>query len=236
MSYRVVKKWIPLVCLLLLLALALYFHLYRFLSFDMLRSYHQQLLFWTQQHYWLAVLGFMAIYIVAVAISIPGATLLTLMGGFLFGIVMGTVYVACSATMGATIVFLSVRTAFGAWLAQRATGWMAKLEQGFQRNAFNYLLTLRLMPIFPFWLVNIVPALLNVSLRTFIIASFLGMLPGVVVYITIGHGLSQLFASGQTPNLGIIFTPSILLPLIGLGILSLLPTIHRWWQHRGKHE
>ena len=175
----------------------------------------------------------MGTYIIAVAISIPGAVILSLIGGFLFGIILGTLYVIISATIGATIIFLAARSAFHALLLAKATPWLEKMEKGFQKNALQYLLFLRLIPLFPFWLVNIVPALLNVRLRTYIIATFFGIIPGVLVYVSVGNGLDTLFQTGQTPDLGIIFKPAILLPLLGLAILSLIPVIFKKW--KGKH-
>ncbi len=217
-----------------LFGLFFYFHLYQYLSFDALKEYRQQLLMWTAQHYLLMMISFMAVYIIAVATSVPGATFLTLAGGFLFGITLGTVYVVISATLGSILVFLAVKTVVGSWLVERASGWVARLEKGFQENAFNYLLTLRLVPLFPFWLVNIVPAILNVPLRTFIITTAFGIIPGSLVYVMLGNSLGILFEQGRTPDLGIIFQPYILIPLLGLAFLSLLPVFYK--QIKGKNE
>ncbi len=223
-------------CLILLLVVFFYFHLYRYLSFDVLQKYRHQLLDWTNLHTFLAVLFYMLIYITVVAISVPGATFLTLTGGFLFGIILGTFYVVLSATIGATILFLAVKTSLGELLTQRVGKRMAKLEAGFQKNQFNYLLTLRLIPIVPFWLINIVSALLNVRLRTFITATALGIIPGSLIYVMLGNGLGYLFDSGKTPDLKIIFEPKILIPLLGLAALSLLPVIYRTIKGSAPHE
>lgn len=228
------RRWIPLFIIVLLLIAIVHFHWYTYLSFASLSAHRQLLLAWTAQHYVLSVLCFIGIYIIAVAASVPGAVFLTLAGGFLFGIFAGTLYVVIGATIGATLLFLAVKTALGAWLAKRASGWVSKLEAGFQKNAFNYLLTLRLIPLFPFWLVNIVPALLNMSLRTFIMGTFLGIIPGSLVYVLVGNGLGHVFDTGKTPNLGIIFSPPILIPLIALALLSLVPIIYQ--RFKGKHH
>lgn len=221
------KRWSLLILILAGLFGFFYFHLYEYLTFTSLKQHRSWLLQLTEQHYLAAVLLYMAIYIVAVAVSVPGATILTLAGGFLFGVIFGTVYVVISATIGATLLFLAVRSALGEWLANKAEGWLKKMERGFQENAFNYLLVLRLVPLFPFWIVNIVPALLNIRLRTFISATFLGIVPGSLVYVAVGSGLSSLFAANQTPNLKIIFAPNILLPLIGLAVLAVLPILYK---------
>jgi len=234
MQYKL-ARWFFLGIFLLLIAAVLYFHLYRYLSFQTLQHYRNQLIAWTTQHYVLTVISFIVIYMLAVALSVPGAIFLTLTGGFLFGMVWGTFYVVIGATLGAILIFLLVKSLLGEWLAKRAHGWIAKMEQGFRQNAFSYLLMLRLIPIFPFWLVNIVPALLNVKLRTFIYATALGIIPGSFVYAWVGHGMGYLLDRNQAPNLGIILTPPILLPLLALALLSLVPVIYQRWQGK-KHE
>lgn len=220
-------RLMPLMILVLALILVVYFKLYQYLTFTALQQHRQLLVQWAEQHYLVTVLVFMFTYIIAVAISVPGAVFLTLVGGFLFGLVWGTVYVVVSATAGATLLFLAINTSLGHWLSKRANHWIKTMEAGFKRNAFNYLLILRLIPLFPFWLVNIVPAILNVPLRTFIVATFVGIIPGSFVYVSVGNGLNQLFSSGKQPDLGVIFKPAILIPLIGLALLSLLPVVYK---------
>jgi uncharacterized membrane protein YdjX (TVP38/TMEM64 family) len=222
-----IQRWLPLLILLGLLGIFFTFRLDRYLSFASLRDHRALLLFWTQSHFVLSSLLFMMCYTLSVAISIPGAVFLTLAGGFLFGVLWGVVLVVISATLGATLLFFAVRTALGEWLAQRASGWVSRMRQGFQHNAFSYLLTLRLIPLFPFWVVNIVPALLDVSAKTFITATLIGIIPGSFVYVLVGNGLSQVFAANQTPNLGIIFEPQVLGPLLALAALSLIPPLYQ---------
>jgi len=225
-------RWIPLLIIIMVLAFIIYFRWYEYLSFHSLQQHHLQLETWTAQHYWLAVVLFMAIYIIAVAVSIPGATILTLTGGFLFGIVPGTIYVVLSATIGATLIFLAVKTALGSYLEEKAGGWVSRMEHGFQKDAFNYLLFLRLVPLFPFWVINIVPALLDVRLRVFALATFLGIIPGGLVYVLVGHGLGSIFERNQTPNFSIIFEPQILIPILALAILSIVPIIYKKWKRK----
>lgn len=229
------RRLLPLLVLIVLLVLFFYFQLNRYLSFNSLQEHRTTLLAWTKTHYLLAVLTFMGIYIVAVAISVPGAVFLTLASGFLFGIVLGTIYVVISATIGATFVFFAVRSALNEWLSKKTAGWIVTMRQGFRKNAFSYLLILRFIPLFPFWVVNIVPGLLNVKAKTFILATFIGIIPGSLIYVLVGNGLGLVFDKGEKPNLSIIFSPEILLPLIGLALLSLLPIIyHRFY--RNEHE
>lgn len=233
-----IHRWLPLLVLIGLLVLFFSLHLDKYLSFNALRENHALLIAWTQTHYFIAPLIFIVFYTTAVAISIPGAVLLTLTGGFLFGVFWGVLFVVISATLGATILFFAVRTALGDWFAQKASGWIERMCQGFQHNAFSYLVTLRLIPLFPFWAVNIVPAFLNIRAKTFITATFIGIIPGTTVYVMVGNGLSQIFAANQTPNLGIIFELQILGPLLALAVLSLMPVLYQFLtrKHQNHHS
>src|SRR3990167_1347136 len=229
---KYIKHWVLLAILIVLLSLFFYFRLYRYLSFESLKSNRELLLAWSQRYYAWIVLGFMAIYIIVVACFIPGATFLTLTSGFMFGIGLGTLLVIVSATIGAFIVFLAVELALREWVAKKTLKWLKLMEQGFQRNAFSYLLFLRLVPLFPFWLVNIIPALLGVSKRTFVIATFIGIIPGSFVYVLVGNGLGRVFDANEAPNLGIIFDPKVFFPLLALALLSLVPVIYKTIQRR----
>ncbi len=220
-------RWLPLLIILIAFGGIIYFRWYEYLSFSSLQQQHQQLQRWTSQHYVLVVFIYMLTYIIAVALSVPGAIFLTLAGGYLFGIVPGTIYVVISATIGACIIFTAVKTALGRWLEDKASGWVSRMEKGFQENAFSYTLFLRLVPLFPFWVVNIVPALLDVRLRIFVVATFLGIIPGSFVYVLVGNGLGSILKTGQQPNLGIIFQPQVLVPLVALALLSLLPILYK---------
>jgi uncharacterized membrane protein YdjX (TVP38/TMEM64 family) len=174
----------------------------------------------------------MAIYAAVIALSVPGGAVLTIAGGFLFGTLPATLYVVVAATLGATILFLIARTALGDPLRARAGPWLRRMEAGFAENALSYLLVLRLIPIFPFWLVNLVPAFLGVGLGTYVLGTFFGIIPGSFVYASVGNGLGAVFDAGETPDVGIIFEPSILVPIVGLAVLALLPVAHRKFKAR----
>jgi uncharacterized membrane protein YdjX (TVP38/TMEM64 family) len=176
----------------------------------------------------IAALLYIALYAVLVALSVPGAAVLTIAGGFLFGTRAGTLCAMLGATAGATGVFLAARAGLGD-LAQRAGPLVGKLEAGFRADAFNYLLVLRLVPIFPFWLVNLVPALLGVKLHTYVFATFLGIIPGSFVYAGIGNGLGS---AVEEPDSRLLLRPSIFLPIVGLAMLALVPVAYKHW--RGK--
>ena len=132
-----------------------------------------------------------------------------------------------AATLGASILFLAVKTSLGSILAKQGSRWIVRLEEGFQENAFSYLLVLRLLPLFPFWIINIVAGLLNVPLRTFSMATLIGIVPGTLIFVAIGHGLGGILDKGGSPNFSIIFSAPILLPLIGLSILSVMPILYK---------
>lgn len=221
-------KWIkllPLLVLLLGLVAFFYFRLYTYLSFESLKTYRDVLQNLVQNNFVLATLTFVLIYTLLVAISAPGAVFLTIFSGFLFGPIWGTLLVAIGATIGAAIIFIAARTALRDFLSQKAGIWLQKISKGFKDNVISYMLFLRLVPLFPFWLVNIVPAFLEIDFSTFVWTTFIGILPGTFVYIMLGNGIGVLFAQGKTPDLGIIFKPEILIPIIGLAILALVPII-----------
>jgi uncharacterized membrane protein YdjX (TVP38/TMEM64 family) len=201
---------------------------YRYLTFSALARNRDWLCGLVQQWGVLAALVYIAVYAFLVALSVPGAVILTLAGGFLFGTWVGGLCAVIGATLGATAIFLAARAGLGG-LAQRAGRFIGKLEAGFRADAFNYLLVLRLVPIFPFWLVNLVPALVGVRLPVYMLATFLGILPGTFIYASLGNGLGSVV---EEPDLAIIFKPSVLLPIIGLALLALAPVGYKRWRDR----
>lgn len=229
-----IRRWGLLIILLIFFALFFYFRLDRYLSFASLKNHREILLTWMENNFLEVFLSFMAIYALSVAVSIPGATFLTIIAGFLFGPILGTLAVVISATIGAFIIFLAVDLAFRDWVAQKAVKWLKKMEQGFQENAFSYLLFLRLMPLFPFWALNIVPALLGMRKSTYVLATFLGIIPGSFVYVMVGNGLGHVIDTHQKPRLDIIFDPKILLPILALAVLSILPTLYKKFIRKNK--
>jgi|ERR1043166_4770525 uncharacterized membrane protein YdjX (TVP38/TMEM64 family) len=170
---------------------------------------------------------FAAAYIIIAACSIPVGTPMTLAGGFLFSVWEGSVLVLVSATIGATIIFLAAKTALASFFESRLGPTARKMEEGVRRNAFFYVLFTRLVPAFPFFAVNIAAGLLGVATRTYVAATFLGIIPGVIVYAGLGSGLGKLFDEGAAPDLKVIFRPEILYPLLGLAALSIVPVIWR---------
>jgi len=228
------QRWGMVISIIILLVLFFVTGLYRYVSLSALQQHHQILFDWISQHILLAVLLFIAAYIVAVAISIPGATILTIAGGFLFGIIGGSLLVILSATIGALVTFVAVRTALADILRQKVGKRVQKMEKSFRNNAVSYMLFLRLVPVFPFWLINIAAGALDVRFSTYTWTTLVGIVPGSVVYVAVGNGMSEVIAHSNQIDLRIIFQPVILVPLVGLAILSLIPIVyHRFKQQHG---
>ncbi len=226
-SGSAIKRLLPLAVVAAAMAAVFIFDLDRFLSFQALQEHREFLLDWTATNRVLAAIVFIFGYCVMVALSVPGAVWATLAGGFIFGTAIGGVYVVAGATMGATVIFLIARYALADMLRAKTGNAIKKMEAGFNENALSYMFVLRLVPLFPFWLVNLVPAFLGVSLRTYVIGTFFGIMPGSLVYASVGNGLGSVFEQGGTPDLGIIFTPQVLMPILGLAALSLVPVLYK---------
>ena len=234
MSGGTLRRWAPLALLILAGAAVWLTGLHGQLSLDGLREHREALLAFVAAHSVLAPIMFTTGYAAAVALSLPGALFLTLAGGFVFGPWLGGLCAVLGGTAGAVALFLIARTALGSSLRDRAGTRLQRLEAGFQRDAFSYLLILRLVPLLPFWLVNLVPALLGMPLRLFAAATFLGIIPAAFVFAGVGSGLGAVLEAGGTPNLGLILEPRILLPLLGLAALALVPVVYRRWAGRPK--
>ncbi len=218
---------VPLIILAVGLIAFFAFGFHHDLSFETLRENREALSVSVERSYVSAVVIYILTYVLVVAFSLPGGSLMSLTGGFLFGWLTGILYILIGATLGATLLFLAAKTALGDALHDRARGAIKRLEEGFSRNAFSYLLFLRLVPAVPFWLVNLVPAFLGVGLRTYVLATFIGIIPGAAIYSSIGNGLGVVFDEGGTPDLGIIFKPEILIPIAALACLALVPVLYQ---------
>ena len=199
-----------------------------YLSFDALRDNRAALIAFRDSYYLLTAAAFVLAYIAIVSFSLPGATAATLTGGFLFGVFPGAMFNIIAATIGAVLIFLAVRAGFGRSMAAKidaSDGRVKRMTQAIRANEFPVLFSLRLMPVLPFFVMNVIPALIGVRMSVFAATTFLGIMPGGIIYTWVGAGLGEVFARDETPDLGIIFEPHILGPLLGLAALSLLPTI-----------
>ncbi len=201
--------------------------LHRYISFDTSRQHRDALHAWVHTHAVVAPFAYMGIYALFVTLSLPGAEVLSIAGGLLFGALWGAMYIVIGATFGATILFLIAKTTLGDYLRAEAGPWLRRMEAGFRDNALSYLLVLRLIPLFPFFIVNLVPAFLGVPWRTYVLGTFIGIIPGTFVYATVGAGLDSLFAAGGEFNARHILTPQILLALTGLAVLAIIPVLYK---------
>ncbi|WP_350335353.1 TVP38/TMEM64 family protein [Coralliovum pocilloporae] len=236
------KRWLPLILIggLSLFAISQGWH--NHLSLTSLAIHRTALLDFVASNFLVALLGYIALYTTLVALSSPVASLATITGGFLFGWLVAGPATVLSATLGASILFLAAKTSLGGALEAKAGPWLQKLSAGFRSEAFSYLLFLRLVPVFPFWLVNLAPAFFNVPLKTYAVATALGIIPGTFAFTYIGVGLgsiidAQMEASGATPacleagtctlefNIGSLVTPELLIALAGLGIVAIIPVV-----------
>jgi pyruvate/2-oxoglutarate dehydrogenase complex dihydrolipoamide dehydrogenase (E3) component/uncharacterized membrane protein YdjX (TVP38/TMEM64 family) len=221
------RRAIPILVLIAGLVAYFAFGLDEYITLESLKDNRVALQEWVDAYGFSAGLAYMAVYAVAIALSIPGGLVLTVAGGFLFGPYWATLYVVIGATVGATIVFLAARYALADFLRRKAGTAMAKMEAGFNEQPLSYLLLLRLIPLFPFWLVNIVPAFLGVSLPIYVIATFLGIIPATFVFALVGDGIGAVLDKGQDLDPGIIFEPRFLWPIVGLIVLVLIPVIYK---------
>lgn len=198
-----------------------YFDLTQYLSLETLKANRDKLLFYTDAHYTTAVALFIGAYILQTAFSLPGAAIFTLAGGFLFGSFVGTLYANVAATAGATLAFLSARYLLRDWVERKFGDRLGPIQEGFAKNASNYLITLRLIPIFPFFLINLVSGLTRIRLGTYILATAIGIIPGSFVYANAGRQL------GSINSLGEIASPRVLGAFALLGLLALVPLLYR---------
>ncbi len=222
---RPILKKLPLIVIVIVALFGAYF-LRDYLTFEALAENREVLINFRDNNYFLTVVVFILTYVIIVAFSLPGATIATLTGGFLFATFPGVLFNVTGATIGATAIFLAARWGFGEGLGKKlegADGVVKKIKDGIDENQWSMLFLIRLVPAVPFFLANLIPSFLAVPLHRFVISTFLGIIPGGLVYTSVGAGLGEVFARGETPNLGIIFEPQIILPIIGLCALAALP-------------
>ncbi len=244
------KRLWPLLALITAMAFVFAMGWHRYLTIGALAENRQALRGFIGAHMLLSLVAFIAVYAAAVALSLPGGAVLTLAGGFLFGWLLGGVASILAATIGASVLFLIARSALGDLLAARAGPWLSRFRQGFQEDAFSYLLFLRLVPIFPFWLINLAPGLLGVNFATYVTTTFLGIIPGTFAYSLAGHGLDSVIEAqeaahqsclakmgpgGQescpyTLDPGALLTPELIAGLVALGLVALIPVAVKWFR------
>lgn len=216
---RHLKRWLPLLILICGVVIIYASGLHHYLNFETIKAHRDALLNHVEQHFLITLFLYGFVYTLAVALSLPFATALTLLGGFLFGLGAGTLIVVTSATLGATIIFLIAKSSIGAFLREKAKGkYYERTAAAFRNNDLQYLLFLRLAPIFPFAVINILPALFNMDTRRYIAATFFGIMPGTAVYVYTGRSI------GEIDNLSDLASPQVLSALFLLSLLALVPT------------
>ncbi len=209
-------------------AVAGYFTLGDVLSFDTLRDNRETLLAFRDAHFFALAAAFMAIYIIIVAFSLPGAAVASVTGGFLFGLALGTTFNVIAASVGAILIFLAARWGLGQTLAAKmdaSEGSLKKIKEGLRENEVSVLFLLRLVPAVPFFVANLLPALVGVSFINFAFTTVLGIIPGALVFTWIGVGLGEVFDRGESPNLSILWEPQVIGPIAGLCVLAALPIV-----------
>ncbi len=226
------RRWVPLGVLVLGTILFFACGLNRYVSLEKLRAHHQELAAFVAAHYLMALLLYAGIYVAFVALSLPGAVWLTIIAGFLFGVAQATCITVVAATIGACLIFLAARTSLGAYLHEHAGPWLAKVERGFVENQWSYLLMMRLVPVVPFFVANLLPAFLGVSLGVFVLTTALGIIPGTLVYSIVGAGLGSVLDSDDALSWRGLLNPEIKLALTGLGLLAALPIAVKYWRRR----
>jgi uncharacterized membrane protein YdjX (TVP38/TMEM64 family) len=224
------KRLAPLVLILAMLVAGFAFGLQHQLSWAALAAHRAALRTWVQADPLATAAGYVAVYALAVAVSFPGALWITIAGGYLFGTALGAALAVAGSTIGAVLLVLAARTALGPVLARRAGSLVERMRPGLERDGFSYVLALRLIPVVPFWLTNLAAAFTGVRLRHFVAATLIGTIPATTVFASIGAGVGNVLGTGRTPDVSVIFSAPVLLPLLGLAVLSLLPIAWRRWK------
>ena len=199
-----------------------------YLSFETLRDNRELLMGFRDENYLGLALSFAAIYVLIVVFSLPGAAVASVTGGFLFGLVAGTSLNVVSATIGASGIFLAARWGLGEMLTAKlesAQGRVQMLKNALRQNEVEVLLLLRLVPAVPFFVANLLPALVGVRFGNFLWTTAAGIVPGAVVFTWIGVGLGEVFDRGEDPDLSLLWEPHVIGPILGLCVLAAMPII-----------
>jgi uncharacterized membrane protein YdjX (TVP38/TMEM64 family) len=245
----VVRRWLPLIVIVGLMAAAYLVGLHKYLSLQTIGENYGQMQAFIGDNFLVSIALYALIYIAVIALSLPGGLIMTLTGGLLFGAALGASVTVMAATIGATIIFLVAKTSFGEALAAKAGPWLGKLRGGFQENAMSYMLFLRLVPAFPFVVVNLAPAFLGVATRTYVVGTLVGIIPGTVAYSLVGASLgapleaeNKRFAACVAANgaesctysidLKQLVSTELIFAGVALGVVALIPVAYGWFKKR----
>jgi uncharacterized membrane protein YdjX (TVP38/TMEM64 family) len=227
---RFIRRFWPLTLLLAAVAAAWASGLAQQISWAALARNQLTLSAWVAAHPIAAPALYVAIYAVAIALSVPESAVLTVAAGLLFDTLLGGILAVIGSTVGAVALFLAVRHHLADAIARRGGRFLDGVRAGLERDGFSYLLAIRLVPAFPFWLVNLAAALSGMRLLPYFAATLIGVLPATFIYASIGAGIGAVLSAGGKPDLGIVFSPHVLGPLVALAALSLLPVAWRRWK------
>jgi uncharacterized membrane protein YdjX (TVP38/TMEM64 family) len=231
-SMRLLRRLLPLLILLAVIVAVWASGIADQFSWQGLARHQAVLVGWVGRHPLVAPLAYAGFYVLITALSVPEAALVTVAGGLLFGTLLGGALAVLGATIGSMVLFLVARSALADSFAHRGGPLLARARGALQREGFSYLLAVRLIPILPFWLVNLAAAFGGMRLLPYTIATAIGIIPVTLVFASLGEGLGALLARGARPDLMVIFSPRVLLPLLALAVLSLMPVLWRWWKRR----
>lgn len=225
-------RWLPLAILVLGTILFFAFDLDRYVSFAKLRKHHHDLTAFVAVHYLMALAIYVGLYVAFVAFSLPGAVWLTIIGGFLFGAATAAIVTVLAATIGACLLFLAAKSSLGEFLHAHAGPWLGKVERGFADNQWSYMLMMRLIPVIPFFVANLVPAFLGVPLHVFATTTLIGIIPATAIFATVGAGLGSVLQDNEMLSWHGLLTTEIKLALCGLALLAALPILVKYWRRR----
>lgn len=228
-----VLRYLPLLVIVVVFGLFVWLEGYKLFDLELIQHYHLRIKEKLNEHFFLYVLGFSGLYAFSTAISFPGATLLSLLGGYFFGTFYGGLAILCGATTGACLLFLAAKLAFSDFLRAKVAPYIKRFQEGFHENEVSYLLILRLAPLFPFFVVNLVPAFLNVRFKVYALTTFFGIMPACFIYAGLGAAVENLFELERL-DLSFFSRPGIWMPLAGLILLAFLPVVYRQWKKRHK--
>lgn len=227
-----IKRFLPITLILILMGVAYALGFFHIFSLDKIKQFDAFLKNYVEIHPFLSPLAFMGLYILMAALSIPDAFIMSILGGFLFFQPWSTAYVLIGATIGATLIFLATKTAFGDLLFKRKFAFIKKLDDGFKKNETSYLLFLRLVPLCPFVLVNLAAGFFKVRTSSFIWTTFVGSLPSAFLLTQVGRGLTNIFKEEENFSIKTIFSFQVTLALVCLAFLGLLPILYKKWKDK----
>lgn len=226
------KRFLPISLILIMMIIAYALGFFHIFNLEKIKQFDSFLKIYVEEHPFLSPMTFIGIYILMAALSIPDGFILSILGGYLFYQPWSTFFVVTGASIGATIIFLATKTAFGDLLFKKKFAFLKKLEEGFQKNETSYLLFLRFVPLFPFVLVNLAAGFFKVRTSVFIWTTFVGAFPSAYLLTQVGRGLTNIFKEDEAFAVKNIFSTQVIISLVCLAILGVVPIFYKKWKDR----